>query len=161
MCLIRAVAVGPPPTETADAVRVDDSWDIMNNGSKVPGEREGEAMSVVGVRGEAAVGATPPVNVYEGNGQLSLAVPVAGTHPDQVRVVVASRSVTIDATPRYPQEEQHYHRREWRVGAWCAAVPLPADVDPARARATMHLGVLVVMAPLGVGGDPRDVPVIG
>ena len=58
-------------------------------------------MSTVGLSGDATVGATPPVNVYEGNGQLSLAVPIAGTHPDQVRVVVEPRLVTIDATPPF------------------------------------------------------------
>ena len=118
-------------------------------------------MSTVGLTGDATVGATPPVNVYEGNGQLSLAVPVAGTHPDNVHVVVEPRLVTIDAAPRYAQEEQHYHRREWRIGAWRAEVSLPAEVDPERARASMNLGVLVVLAPLGAGGAAREVPVTG
>lgn len=118
-------------------------------------------MSTVGLTGDEAVGACPPVNIYEGNGQLSLAVPIAGTHPDNVHVVVEPRLVTIDAVPRYPQEEQHYHRREWRVGAWRTEVSLPVEVDPGRARATVNLGVLVILAPVGAGGAAREVPVTG
>ena len=98
-------------------------------------------------------GSTPPVNVYEGNGQLSVAVPVPGAHADHTRVVVTPDTVTVDADCKYGQDKQHYLRRDWRVGSWEVTVDLPRRVDPGRAHATLNLGVLVVMAPISDAGS--------
>jgi HSP20 family molecular chaperone IbpA len=98
---------------------------------------------------EAAI---PPVNVYEGNGQLSVATPIPGAHPEQTEVVVEPMSIQVSARCRYAQDSQHYHRHDWQVGAWSLRVDLPHPVDPASARATLNLGVLVVMAPLAESG---------
>ena len=91
--------------------------------------------------------AAAPVNLYEAAGQLSVAVPVPGAHAEHTRVVVEPRRVVIDAECKYPQEQQQYLRRDWQVGAWRVAVDLPRTIDPQAARATLNLGVLVVMAP--------------
>jgi HSP20 family molecular chaperone IbpA len=104
----------------------------------------------------AAVG-TPPVNVYEGNGELTVVTPIPGAHGPNTSVVVTPGRVRVTAACKYPQDSQHYHRREWQVGSWELEVELPARVDPARARANLSLGVLVVMAPLSdtAGGESR------
>ncbi|HEX6548592.1 MAG TPA: Hsp20/alpha crystallin family protein [Candidatus Dormibacteraeota bacterium] len=93
----------------------------------------------------------PPVNVYEGNGELTVVLPVPGAHPVNTEIVVTPDSIEVRAECKYPQESQHYHRRDWQVGAWQSFVELPRPVDPERARATLNLGVLVVMAPIGDG----------
>lgn len=96
----------------------------------------------------------PPVNVYEGGGQLSVAVPIPGAHRDHTSVALTSGHLRIDADCKYPQEQQHYLRRDWLVGSWSLDLDLPQRVDPARARAKLSLGVLVVVAPIsevGVG----------
>lgn len=92
--------------------------------------------------------ATPPANVYRANGQLSVAVPLPGAHREHVRIVVRPDSIRVDADCKYPQAEQHYLRHEWKVGSWELELPLPERVDPARARATLNYGVLMVMAPM-------------
>ena len=91
--------------------------------------------------------ATPPVNVYEAGGQLSVAIPVPGAHAEHTLIVVEPRRVSIDAECKYAQEQQQYLRRDWQVGSWQATVDLPRAVDPGAARATLNHGVLVVMAP--------------
>ncbi len=100
----------------------------------------------------------PPTNVYEGNGELAVATPIPGAHPQHTEVVVTPDEVRIEARCKYPQESQHYHRREWQVGDWRATVPLPKRVDPKRARATLNLGVLVVMAPIAEDGSGESRP---
>lgn len=99
-------------------------------------------------------------NIYEGNGQLSVAMPIPGAHPEHVRVRLGPTLLRVQADCKYPQESQHYHRRDWQVGSWQAEVALPRAVEPASARATLNLGVLVVMAALsGSGAGEHDVPV--
>jgi len=102
-------------------------------------------------------GSTPPINVYEGNGQLSVAMPLPGAHPDHISVRVETERLEVTAECKYPQESQRYLRHDWQVGSWHADVALPRRVDPSGARATLNLGVLVVMAPHSeVGGPPSQ-----
>jgi HSP20 family molecular chaperone IbpA len=104
--------------------------------------------------------AKPPVNVYEGSGQLSVAVPLPGAHPDHISVELAPERLDVVAECKYPQESQRYLRRDWQVGAWRLDLELPRRIDPSTARATLNLGVLVVMAPFSeVGGPARSLEV--
>src|SRR5215475_12002407 len=91
--------------------------------------------------------AAPPVNIYESGGELSLAMPIPGAHAKHVEVVVEPDRIRVEAPCKYSQLRQNYLRRDWLVGDWTVEVALPRRVDPARCRATLNLGVLVVMAP--------------
>ncbi|HXM58539.1 MAG TPA: Hsp20/alpha crystallin family protein [Candidatus Dormibacteraeota bacterium] len=105
-------------------------------------------------------GSIPPVNVYEGSGQLSAAVPLPGAHPDHIAVRLEAERLVVNADCKYPQESQRYLRHDWRVGSWHLEIALPRRIDPAAARATLNLGVLVIMAPMSeVGGPARSLPV--
>lgn len=95
---------------------------------------------------------TPPANVYEANGQLRVAVPIPGAHGDHTSVVVRPDRVEVDAICKYPQDSQRYLRRDWQVGSWRLDLELPRRVDPAQGRASLHFGVLVVMAPISESG---------
>jgi len=104
--------------------------------------------------------ATPPVNIYEGGGQLSAAVPLPGAHPEHVSVRLAPERLEVVAECKYPQQSQRYLRRDWQVGSWRLDLVLPRAVDSSAARATLNLGVLVVMAPLSdAGGAARRIEV--
>ena len=102
----------------------------------------------------------PTANVYEGNGQLSVAMPLPGAHPEHVEVVVGPTAVLVHAQCKYPQEAQRYHRHDWKVGWVHAEVPLPRRVDPARSRASLNFGVLVVMAPVSEDGSGEHRPAV-
>jgi HSP20 family molecular chaperone IbpA len=104
--------------------------------------------------------ATPPVNIYEGNGQLSVVIPIPGAHPSHIDVSVSANKLRLDAKCKYLQEDQHYHRRDWQVGSWRTELDLPGRIDPMRSRATLNLGVLVVMAPLSEAGTGEHHPVV-
>ena len=90
----------------------------------------------------------PPANIYEGNGQLSVAVPVPGAHADHTHIRVSADRLLVEAVCKYTQESQHYLRRDWKVGLWRLDLQLPRTIDPSHAHATLNLGVLVVMAPI-------------
>jgi HSP20 family molecular chaperone IbpA len=106
---------------------------------------------------------TPPANLYEGNGQLSVATPIPGAHAQHTDVIVTPTKIEVVARCKYPQARQHYHRHEWQVGSWELAVDLPRPVDPTGARATLNLGVLVVMVPVveSVAEAARYRPAVG
>jgi HSP20 family molecular chaperone IbpA len=103
----------------------------------------------------------PPINVYESGGQLCVALPIPGAHARHVEVVVSTDRIRVHAACKYPQTSQAYLRRDWQVGEWAADMPLPHRIDPARSRATLNLGVLVVMAPVAaadMSGDQEHRP---
>lgn len=102
----------------------------------------------------------PPANVYEGNGQLSVATPMPGAHREHVSVTVEPERLLVVADRKYPQIDQHYLRHDWHVGSLRLDLALPRRVDPAGARATLNLGVLVVMAPLSESGSGASRPAV-
>jgi HSP20 family molecular chaperone IbpA len=104
--------------------------------------------------------AAPPANVYEASGQLSVAVPLPGVHREHVSVSVEPERLLVTAEAKYPQVSQNYLQHGWHVGSWRLDTPLPRRVDPAGARATLNLGVLVVMAPISATGSAASRPTV-
>ena len=109
---------------------------------------------------ETALRATPPVNVYESAGQLSIATPIPGAHKEHVSVCVAPDHLDLNAVCKYLQDAQHYLRRDWQVGSWQLRLQLPRRVEPQAARAVLRHGVLVVMAPLSEDGTGEARPTV-
>lgn len=103
---------------------------------------------------------SPPANVYEASGQLSIAVPLPGVHREHVDVSVEPERVLVTADGKYPQVSQNYLRHDWHVGSWRLDLKLPRRIDPAGARATLNLGVLVVMAPISATGSAGSRPAV-
>lgn len=100
--------------------------------------------------------ATPPVNVYESQGRLTVAIPVPGAHGEHTSVVIRPDRLHVVAECKYPQESQHFLRQDWQVGSWQVELELPRRVDPKQARASLNFGVLVVMAPESESGEGEE-----
>jgi HSP20 family molecular chaperone IbpA len=92
---------------------------------------------------------SPPVNVYEANDQLTVAIPIPGAHHDTTEVVLDGRKLSVRAEARYPQEQQHYLQHEWSVGTSHREVELPKPVRSGGAKATLTHGILTVSLPIG------------
>src|SRR5260370_2217075 len=93
--------------------------------------------------------ASPPVNLYEANDQLTVAIPMPGAHHDTVAVSLDGQRLTVDAEARYPQEQQHYLQHEWSVGTSHREVVLPKSVRSSGAKAMLSHGILTVSLPIG------------
>src|SRR5437899_11308309 len=91
----------------------------------------------------------PPVNVYEANDQLTVAIPMPGAHQDTIAVSLEGRQLTVDAEARYPQEQQHYLQHEWAVGTSHREVVLPKPVQSSGAKAMLTHGLLTISLPIG------------
>ena len=92
---------------------------------------------------------SPPVNVYEANDQLTVAIPIPGAHHDTIEVVLDGRKLIVRAGARYPQEQQHYLQHEWSVGTSHREIELPRRVVGAGAKAMLTHGILTISLPIG------------
>jgi len=92
---------------------------------------------------------TPPVNIYESNDQLTVAIPIPGAHHDTVSVELEGRRLVVNAEARYAQEQQRYLQHEWTVGTSHREVALPKSVRPAGAKAMLTHGILTISLPIG------------
>ena len=107
------------------------------------------------------VAVAPPVNLYEANEQITVAIPIPGAHHDTVQVSLQGRQLTVDAEARYPQEQQHYLQHEWSVGTSHRDIDLPRPVRGSGAKATLTHGILTVSLPIGTeeGASRIRIPV--
>jgi HSP20 family molecular chaperone IbpA len=98
----------------------------------------------------------PPVNVYEADDQLTVAIPIPGAHHDTTEVMLDGRKLIVRAEARYPQEQQHYVQHEWSVGTSHREVALPKPVRSRGAKAMLTHGILTISLPIGEeGASPR------
>ena len=104
---------------------------------------------------------TPPINVYESSGQLTIALPLPGAHHDTVEVRLEGQKLSVRAEARYPQEQQHYLHHEWKVGRSQRQIELPRPVTSRGAKAMLTHGILTISLPLdgGKGGADGRIPV--
>ena len=101
--------------------------------------------------------ASPPVNVYEANDQLTVAIPMPGAHHDTVDVRLEGRRLIVDAEARYPQEQQHYVQHEWSVGTSHREIELPRPVRAGGAKAMLTHGILTISLPIGTEEGPSRI----
>ena len=95
---------------------------------------------------------SPPVNVYEANDQITVAIPIPGAHHDTTEVMLEGRTLIVRAEARYPQEQQHYVQHEWSVGTSHREVVLPKPVLSSGAKAMLTHGILTISLPIGDQG---------
>lgn len=96
-----------------------------------------------------------PVNVYREVHRLMVAAPLPGMEPQNIRVEVKGRRLSIYGARRGPGQARKPHvLRQWTAGPYEGSVDLPASVDATRANATFDNGILVVVLPLAAQTVP-------
>ena len=93
---------------------------------------------------------TPPVEVYQQDGQYVVRADLAGLRPDDVRVEVTDGALVIEGE-RIDEREQdrgRVHRTEIRYGRFSRVIPLPDEAKVDEARARFENGVLEVDIPV-------------
>jgi HSP20 family protein len=91
----------------------------------------------------------PAVEVAESNGEVTVKMQVPGVEKDQLQLTVSDDHLTIRGETRKESEEKrkNYYSQEIRYGAFQRTVPLPVEVDAARANAALKNGVLSITLP--------------
>jgi HSP20 family protein len=91
----------------------------------------------------------PAVEMAESDGEVTVKMQVPGVEKDQLHLTVADDRLTVRGETRKESEEKrkNYYSQEIRYGAFQRSVPLPAEVDAAKAIAGLKNGVLKVTLP--------------
>jgi len=105
----------------------------------------GRAFGAESLAGECA----PPIDVYETDDALEIAVDLPGVNRDAVRIMSKGDTVLIvgDKAPRLAGRDASFHLVERGYGRFARAVRLNRACDTSKARATLVDGELHVRVP--------------
>ena len=129
---IEAVVLPAEPGEFREEVRR-----IFQELEREPGEHS--------LAGECA----PPLDVFETDETVQIAVDLPGVNPASVRIVARGHAVLIvgNKTPRRQRPDASFHLVERGYGRFARIVSLSAPCDTSRATATMKNGELRISVP--------------
>ena len=91
----------------------------------------------------------PAAEVAESDGEVTVKMEVPGVEKDQLQLTVADDRLTVRGEMHKESEEKrkNYHRQEIRYGTFQRSVPLPVEVDAAKASAKLKNGMLEITLP--------------
>jgi HSP20 family protein len=100
---------------------------------------------------------SPRVDVLERQGQWVVRVDLPGLTREEIQVEVTEELLTIHGERKETKDEAHkgYRYSECCYGNFYRAIPLPEGVDPAKATADFHKGVLEVVMPKPARPQPK------
>lgn len=89
------------------------------------------------------------IDVYQTNGEIVIQSAVAGIRPENLDILIENDIVTITGNREKVAEKEdvNYFYQECYWGRFSRKVILPAEVNGARAEATMKQGVLTIRIP--------------
>jgi HSP20 family protein len=92
---------------------------------------------------------SPPVDVYETDATVEIAMDVPGVGPESIRIVAKGQNVLIagEKAPRRGRGNSSFHLVERGYGRFARVVRLPPACDTAGARATIANGELRISLP--------------
>jgi HSP20 family protein len=109
-----------------------------------------------------AAASFPAVNLYAGRDGIAVSAELPGVAKDELEVHAHRDTLTLRGTRRPAAEnEQAYHRRERRSGAFTRTIQLPFRVDPEQIEARLENGVLQLSLQRPEEDKPRRIEVKG
>ena len=138
-----------------------------------PAEREGDPFSYLRqqvnrvfddfwgapslARGETWSGFAPQVDVTETDKDVKVCAEIPGVDAKDIDVSVEDGTLRIRGEKKYEREENEkgQYRMERSYGSFERAIPLPVEVDEAKAKAEFKNGVLRLTLPKRPGAQSR------
>jgi HSP20 family protein len=104
---------------------------------------------------------TPPVDIYEADGELVLKAELPDMRRDDVDVTVENNTLTIRGERKLNDEikQENFHRVERAYGSFVRTFSLPPTVDSTRIGAEYKNGVLTVKLPFREEAKARTINV--
>lgn len=103
----------------------------------------------------------PPVDVFEGKDALKIVAELPGVKPEDVKISLENRTLTLRGEKRQVAEEttEKVHRYERAYGSFERTFTLPGTVNPEQIQATYAEGLLTIVLPKAEQAKPREIPV--
>jgi HSP20 family protein len=109
-----------------------------------------------------AAASFPAVNLYAGRDGIAVSAELPGVAKDELEIHAHRDTLTLRGTRRPAAEnEQAYHRRERRSGAFTRTIQLPFRVDPERIEARLENGLLQLSLQRPEEDKPRRIEIKG
>ena len=108
-------------------------------------------------RGETWSGFAPQVDVTETDKDVKVCAEIPGVEAKDIDVSVEDGTLRIRGEKKYEREENEkgQYRMERSYGSFERAIPLPVEVDEAKAKAEFKNGVLRLTLPKRPGAQSR------
>ena len=103
----------------------------------------------------------PAVEVADTRDSVMVKAQVPGVSKDNLHVDITDDALTLrgEMQEEKKTEEQRFHRRKFRYGAFARTIPLPASVQAAKATAQLKDGVLTITIPKGEQAKTKQIPI--
>ena len=114
------------------------------------------------IRSTLREGWTPPLDVYEKDGEMVIRLDLPGIEKKDLKVKVQDDVLTIEGDRKLEQkiEEENYLCREAFYGTFTRRIALPNPVEEYEIKATFQKGVLEIHLPVKVETEkPKEIPV--
>jgi HSP20 family protein len=104
---------------------------------------------------------TPPLDIYETDEALEIAMDLPGVDPTAVRIVVKGNAILVagEKAPRRGRGDSSFHLVERGFGRFTRTARLSAPCDAARARATLANGELRITLPKIADRRGQSIPI--
>jgi len=104
-----------------------------------------------------------PLDVSETENEFIVKASVPGVKPEDVQITVQGDTVTVRGESKSEEEknDEHWHLRERRFGAFQRSVTLGTPVNADKAQAHHEHGVLTLTLPKAEESKPRQIKVGG
>lgn len=92
---------------------------------------------------------SPKVDIIDRDNELVLKAQIPGVKKEDLNLTVTDNMVTLEGTSSHEEKEErdNYYRRECARGSFTRSIPLPCDVESAKATATFEDGMLELHLP--------------
>jgi HSP20 family protein len=102
-----------------------------------------------------------PLDIAEGDGELIVTASLPGFKKEDIDVQIHDGVLSIKAEQTEEKEtrDEHYQRRERRIGSLSRRVALPGEVSEDNAQAELTDGVLTLRIPQAEAAKPRQIPI--
>ncbi len=109
--------------------------------------------------GEGPGRVTLPLDVYETRDTIIVRASLPGVKPEDVDVTMEGNTLTIRGEIKAPPEEGTYLLQEQRYGPFSRSLELGTAIQPEKAEASFHNGVLTLTIPKAEEAKPRVIKV--
>lgn len=91
----------------------------------------------------------PHIDVYETKNAYIIKVEIAGVSPENVRLQLENRTITIRGyrVDEGPEEREHFHLMEISYGKFSRSIELPHELDGEHVKAVYNKGILKIIVP--------------